>query len=205
MNKGFLATTILLSCISILYSSTIIHNTLNQKMRNTQNYVRMNQRTQDNKYRINQGFKDTVKQSMKNTGEMNHIKRETLACKALEKWINQLKSKEHMDIEVKAGYIDPVTYQYSEKTNLAFQSISSVLKKDPSKAIGELKSHATNCIDYLSIHHEKSKATVKHNSYTPLKQIITGYKPSFIIKIDSNHLEQKIIIPSETVIKSKDK
>lgn len=206
MEKGFLASALLLSSLAVLYCTSLTQTIIIQQAGNTQNYVKLNQRTQENKYRYTQGFKDTVKQSLKNTEGEKPIKRELRTCEALRQWINTLKEKKKEEITLKSGYIDPETYQYQEKMTEAFNGISTLLREDPAQALGTLKPRAIACLNYLSIPVNQSKAIVKDNGYIEQSiTTITNSKPVFLIEIDSNPIKQKIIIPSNTVIKSKAK
>ncbi len=204
MKKGFLASALLLSSLTIIYYTSLTQTITIQQAENTQNHVKLNQKTQENKYRYTQGFKDTVKQSLKSTEGEKPIKRELKACEALQQWMENLKKEEDREITLKSGYINPENYHYQEEMTLAFNIISNLLRKDPSQALGNLEPRAIACINYLSIPMNQSKAIVKDNGY--MKQAarsITNSKPVFLIEINLGSIKQKIIIPSNTVIRLK--
>lgn len=204
MRKGFFATAVLLASIATLYYTSIGQNILIEKMERAENKVKMNQRTQENKYRLTHGFKDTVRQSMQDTVGEKPEKRELITCLELENWVKNLKENER-EVELKTGHIDPVSYKYKETVTSAFQLISSSLKKDPSQALGELKPRSMYCMNYISIK-EEDRAYVKNNGYIEgmFNQIVDG-EPSFILETRVGKSEQKVIVPSKTVIRLKDR
>ncbi len=203
MKKGFLATAILLTAISTTYYALQIQETLNRHNRLIKNHVQLNQETQETKYRLNQGFRDTIKNSMKKTTNKDPIVREQLACEELLNWLQEHNNK-NTKVTLKAGHLDPVTYQKSENTGKATLNIAEHLKKDPAKALGAKKPEATLCINYLSI--KGKKATVRNNGYidyTENPEEILG-EPSFIFKQRTGKRTQLVIIPSNTKIETRE-
>jgi len=207
-SKGFLATTILLISITMIHQAAITQNTIQQKTQETRNTVKLNQNIQENRYRLTKGFKDSIKQSMKQTKGEKPIIREQKACEQIEKWFNRVKEeKQDTKIQIKVGYIDKNTYQFQEtltKMINAFEPVKSKLKKQPRKTLKKLKSSPKLCINYISIQEEEPKAQIKHNNYL-IEQTATviDKEPSFKIKMNTGKTKQKIIIPGKTTIQTK--
>ncbi|MFW5902576.1 MAG: hypothetical protein ACOCTT_01670 [archaeon] len=210
-NKGFITTTILIVSIMMIHQSTVLQNTFNQRSQETINTIKLHQETQENKYRLTQGFKDGVEQSMKKTKGQKPIIREQKACEEIQEWLEQLKEEKKMkgtDINLKAGYIDKNSYEYQElitRANNAFELIESKLRKDPLEALGQLKNRATLCVNYITIKEESQEAEIKDNNY--LKKQFTDIidkEPAYKFQVNSNKINQKILIPAKTSITLED-
>ncbi|GEM_PF-4835111 len=204
-SKGFIATTILLISIMVVYQTMIMQNILKQRTQETKNIIRLHQRTQENKYRLTRGFEDSIKQSMKETNSKKPIVREQRACEELKNWLDEL--KEDINVTLKAGYIDKRNYEYEgliTETANAFKIIESKLRKDPSQALGQMRDKATLCINYISIREEGQKAQIRDNSYlTDQITDLIDKEPSYKFHINKDMVNQKIIIPGGTTIKKK--
>jgi len=208
-SKGFLATTILLISITMIYHAAITQNTIQQKTQETINTVKLHQETQENRYRLTQGFRDSVKQSMHKTEGQKPIVREQKACKQIEKWLNQLKKeKKYTKIKIRSGYVDKNTYQLQEALTRminAFEPVRSKLKKQPRKTLKKLNSEPTLCVNYISIQEEEPKARIKHNNYLVEQATsIIDKEPTFKIQANTGKTKQNILIPGKTTIQTKE-
>ncbi len=207
MKKGFLATAILLISITIVHQAAITQNIIRQKTLETKNTIRLHRKTQETRYQLTQGFKSSIKESLKKTQGEKPIIREQKACKEVKEWFNEVKEskkEKNIQIELKAGYIDKKTYEYNKELEYigkSFKIIQSKLKKNPKEVLEEIDAEATLCTNYLSIKEEKPEAKVKDNNY--LRREITGVidkEPVYLFKLKKGNLKQKVVIPGGTKI-----
>lgn len=202
MKKGFLAAAVLLTCITTLHYSSSIQQTLSNENIENENYVKLVQRTQETKYRLTQGFKDSVKVSMKKTRGKDSIIREQLACEELQRWLKKYDSEKNSKTKLKTGKIDPSTYDL-KNTRKAFEKIEKKLKEDPKQALGEYKDRAVLCINYLSI--KGQEAEIKNNGYLETSLMISDLEePVFAFEESVGNVNQTVLIPSGTKINVKE-
>lgn len=205
MKKGFLAIVLVLAIFSSFFQVLSIHNDFYGGIQKMKNELVLQQTINEKTYEIENGFKDVVREGLKETSEeilnkkIPTQERIFIICKKIENWANEFEN-----IKFKVGYVKRNDYSYEQGLNFIFDlfsDIKNILTKDWKSIIEEKMSP---CINFIFVNEET--AVIMDNRFLDFgvdpNIFLTNHAVAFVFEVETYKAKFKVLIPEGTVIEN---